>query len=914
MSDKSPGPSAVTALPLVFQVAFAPTARQSSANRTFNIKTLADMIGGYPPVGQEIATALIEKHGLIQGTLETKKLGPALYFGRYPDGARTRTMQNLEACTAIILDFDGRAGDRVHRDALLVACREHNLQVLIHDSFSATEDGMTYRAIFPCNELPIDCYASAGMALKQLLGMGPKTILPASQGYFFQARPGRKPNVQALFGRSVDQVLDFNSLEAIAEGVAPAGQGQTGTYDLLDAMDHAFDDAGKELFARCLTVVEPWSEDRGHWISIIGAGLRGWGLTPQKLANLNTLTEAEQGIITRLEAWSKNEHPPTGALKKYSPNCVVIEGRKLFGITAKKLGLAGMVRKAHESSPEGIGALLDGEPVLLALAERLLGQKPPPGTTTHVDPSELAEAITERQATKQKSMALAERQAKAIHNMPACFGRMRDVVIEFATRGDIKTFNELDPSYEFKLDPIMAILSVAQMYSVILGGRVWVHQRKRHHPTGLNLYVLGIAPSGGGKSTRLDWIKHIMSITPYGPSVIGNMSFSIGGFWPATYERAGHNVFQLTDEGKNLIDTHVGNIGANLATLHNSLLTAYSQSHEGGILNPPLYSTGCKVINNGFSDVLEPHLNIHAIGTAELTEIVGKPEFLANGFSARFIVRIEPETEAPTKESRMKHIGESGFDDFEEIAGGEEGNALGMAATEFAEHLNELDTQLEALGRGRGMSGMIAEIELSTGEDADLGTMYNQAAKECQAVPRRNQYIGFGFDVVEILAEAETFFDPYVKDNHLLDSVRMREVEKLTKLGAIFTLGRDPSAKRIDPDITRYLMEVIHLAQLDWITKRNDGPPVDVRWANDYEALRREVMPGGKLYECENVEGVPRRELEASNRAWRRLIADTMLADDDLKGKRAIAKGVMGDLGVTAEKVGNGMFYKLVKR
>lgn len=60
------------------------------------------------------------------------------------------------------------------------------------------------------------------------------------------------------------------------------------------------------------------------------------------------------------------------------------------------------------------------------------------------------------------------------------------------------------------------------------------------------------------------------------------MSFSIGGFWPATYERAGHNVFQLTDEGKNLIDTHVGNIGANLATLHNSLLTAYSQSHEVG--------------------------------------------------------------------------------------------------------------------------------------------------------------------------------------------------------------------------------------------------------------------------------------------------------------------------------------------
>jgi hypothetical protein len=914
MSDKSPGPSAVTALPLVFQVAFAPTVRQSSANRTFNIKTLADMIGGYPPVGQEVATALIEKHGLIQGTLEIKKLGPAIYFGRYPDNARTRTGQNLEACTAIILDFDGRAGDRVHRDQLLVACREHNLQVLIHDSFSADDSGTTYRAIFPCNELAIDCYASAAMALKQLLGVGPKTILPPSQGYFFQARPGRKPNVQALFGRSVDQVLDFDSLEAIADGVAPVGQSQSGSYDLLDAMDHAFDDAGKELFARCLTAVEPWSEDRGHWISIVGAGLRGWGLTPQKLANLNTLTEQEQGIITRLDAWSKNEHPPTGALKKYSPNCVVIEGRKLFSLAAKKLGLAGMVRKAHESSPEGIGALLEGEPILMALAERLLGQKPPPGATTHVDPSELAEAITERQASKQKTMALAERQARVIHNMPTAFGRMRDIVIEFATRGDIKSFNDLSPDYEFKLDPIMAILSVAQMYSVILGGRVWVHQRKRHDPTGLNLYVLAIAASGSGKTTRLDWIKRIMRLTPYDESVIGNMSFSIGGFWPATYERAGHNVLQLTDEGKNLIDTHVGNIGANLATLHTSLLTAYSQSHEGGVLNPPLYSTGGKVINNGFSDVLEPHLNIHAIGTAELTEIVAKPEFLANGFSARFIVRIEPETEPPTKESRMKHIGESSFDDFEEIVGGEEGNVLGLAASDFAEHLRELDTQLEALNRGRGMSGMLAEIELMAGDEEDLAFNYKKAAKECQAVPRTNQYIGFGDAVVDVLADAETFFDPYVKENALLDSVRMREVEKLTKLAAIFTLGRDPSAKRIDPEITRYLMEVIQLAQLDWITKRNDGPPVNARWANDMPALRREVEPGGKLFECQNVEGVPRRELEASNRAWRRLIADTMLSDDDLKGKRSVAKDVMGDLGVTAEKIGNGMFYKLVKR
>ena len=102
-----------------------------------------------------------------------------------------------------------------------------------------------------------------------------------------------------------------------------------------------------------------------------------------------------------------------------------------------------------------------------------------------------------------------------------------------------------------------------------------------------------------------------------------------------------------------------------------------------------------------------------------------------------------------------------------------------MAATEFAEHLNDLDIQLEALGRGRGMSGMIAEIELSTGEETDLASMYKQAAKECQAVPRRNQYIGFGFDVVEILAEAETSPN-YQK---LLDRGDARDVGDLCAAG-----------------------------------------------------------------------------------------------------------------------------------
>ena len=105
-------------------------------------------------------------------------------------------------------------------------------------------------------------------------------------GAWCTALPTRLETIMRKSAGSVCRVTGSSWVTSVnpRDAVAPAGQGQTGTYDLLDAMDHTFDDAGKELFARCLTVIEPWSEDRGHWISIIGAGLRGWGLTPQKLA------------------------------------------------------------------------------------------------------------------------------------------------------------------------------------------------------------------------------------------------------------------------------------------------------------------------------------------------------------------------------------------------------------------------------------------------------------------------------------------------------------------------------------------------------------------------------------------------------------------------------------------------------
>lgn len=908
----------VSQFPLTFSVAHAATVTRSSTNKDFTIRSLADMIAKQPPLAEEILNDLIAKHGVKQGTLEAKKLTPILYFGQYPDGARVRTKDNIEAATAIVFDFDQRAGDNVTRTDFLAACKEHNLQVLLHDSFSAGDDGKTFRAIFPCAPLATDCYQAAALGLKNLLGMGPGSILPVSQGFFYTSRPGRSPNVQALFGKPVDQVLDFAMLEAITADITPGKQAAASSkWDELDMLDHMFDDAGKALYMRCIQAINPWSEDRGHWIGVIGAGLRGWGLTPYKLGHLHELNESEKAIIERLEEWSKNERPDPGCDTKYEPGCVAKEGLRLYS-GAKKTGLRAIVQKAHDASPDGIEALLEGEEELTRLALTMLGHKPQAAEKV-IDLEEIAELPAARQAGEMKRQALAERQALVIHNMPAVFGRVRDWCVEFASKGLITKHADLAPDYRFPIDPITAILNVAQMLSVVIGGRVWVDQNNNTHPpTQLNLYTFVVGGSGTGKTTAMGWLRGIMGDTPFAHSMCANMSFSAGGFWPATFDHVGYNVWQFVDEGKNLIGgSDAGNLAANLDTLHKLLLTAYSDGAEGRMVSPPNYSTGGKSMaksGNSFVPVREPNLNILAVATHEIVPRMSNAEFLQSGFSARFIVRIEPDRPDESDEQVVdRHM----VSCFNRNAIVRRGDASGMlqAQRRFAAHITTLDVELSKAGRGYPMSNLVGSLMFEEGDGALVTpAIYKAASEERQKEERTNQYILKCEETGRVLAESELFFKAYVRDNELLKAVRQREAEKLTKLAAIYTLGATPDALFIEPDVARYLMEVLQMAQLDFLKLEAPIAGVPVPWVGRMKMLEREVKPGGMLFDA-GPEGISGTKLGDGNSAWKALIKDANLRDEDLKGLRTQAKQVMEGLHVKAvpNKGVRGTTYILVR-
>ena len=906
-------------MPITFQAAFANTVTSASINRAFTTKTLADMIAAERPVDQQTVDGLAKRHTSAKELNNAvKRLRPIIYFGRFIDGARTRTAANIEAVTALVHDYDGRAGDKVTMTQLLRRCVELGIEVLVYETFSADDSGTTFRAIYPMREeLAVDCYQSAQIKLRDALGFGPGAILPATQGMFITPRPGRQPNVKANFGKPVDELLDFFLLEAVADAAAPVGGGHRAEIDPLDM--EIWNDEKRELFTACLPMIEPWSDDRAHWIGIIGAGLRGYGITPHLLSHSEELNEAQRGQIMRLEAWSKDEHPPSGAQPKYSPGCVVREGIKLLNPNAPKVaGLRGVVEKAHNASPEGIEYAIEHEG-LKALALRTLGIRAP-APVAEISIEDMAEAVTKRQASKDERRSVAVQQMSVIHDMPACFGHIRDVIVEFASKGELTKFSQLTPDYKFKIDPITAILCVAQMYSVVVGGRVWVDQALTHIPLALNLYVLQVAGSGVGKSQMLNWTKAILKHTAYGRSVVTGMSFSLGGFWPNTFDRIGANVLQLTDEGESLIGgTDQGNLAANLSTLHNAMLSLYNDSGERGEFTPPSYSTAGKQKNaheKRFSPVAEPHLNIFAIGVGSLVDRISNLMMMTNGFSARFIVRITPQEEDETRDQRRSRHAESCYPD------GAERETTGTSIIEeaeirFAGHLSNFDNRLAAAGRGYSMSQLVAEAEMLNGPTSEApphvaDAMYMEAIAERQLQVRTNQYMLKNLRIAELQAEAEEFFDPYLAGNELLAAIKNREAEKLQKLGAIYTLAVNPEAKWMDPDITEYMLRILQLAQQDWIGKEVRQSSIPLAYQHVFAMLKREVEPGGLLYEAD-ANGVPATKLRDKNRAWRKLISHLNIQDDDLKGLRTQAKQMLDILNVRDGKIGKAVSFYLTE-
>jgi putative DNA primase/helicase len=361
--------------------AFAQTCKLTSRMSTKRIDDLAKLINAIKPVPQSKVDALVAQ-GLTGKELNNaiKVEGVILHFGDYPEGVAKRELKNINASTGAAFDYDFSGGDRVRRSDALAAAESLGMACIAWDTYSSGlaegDDGMTFRIVFPFTESqPIDTHGGRVAAIAKHLGIkAPGANLSVAQGFFVQPRIGRSANAVALPGVCAEQLIDFSELEATANEIGPVGGFQdNGTYDPLD---HALNTEEKALYLRCLPSINPYSEERGHWIGVIGAGLRGFGFDAKVLTHPDQQNDEQKQVLIALDEWCKAEHPPEGAKPKYTPGCVVRDGRKLFNGSAKMAGLHAVVQKAHDSCPDGIAGLLEGEPGLQELALRVLEGKP----------------------------------------------------------------------------------------------------------------------------------------------------------------------------------------------------------------------------------------------------------------------------------------------------------------------------------------------------------------------------------------------------------------------------------------------------------------------------------------------------------------------------------------------------------
>lgn len=244
-----------------------------------------------PSINHNLSLVELAKKINATTTVEEKVAGIVLHFARFPEHAPKRNLENIEAATAIIFDFDGRGKepDTVPRANFEARCREVGKACLTWDTFSAPDDptGCTFRAALPlAKELRPEQYMAAWHAAAELIGLSPRKALPATQAYFCQARPGHSCAPVVIEGAALD-LSDVKPEEAPVK--APVGaqerfplteqqiaDAKSALAFLREAGAHNADGSGR--WHRVIAALSPYSDvgrKLSHEFSVGGVDNKG---------------------------------------------------------------------------------------------------------------------------------------------------------------------------------------------------------------------------------------------------------------------------------------------------------------------------------------------------------------------------------------------------------------------------------------------------------------------------------------------------------------------------------------------------------------------------------------------------------------------------------------------------------------
>ena len=799
-----------------------------------NIVDFATFVRTAPPVSDKLAS-----RGVVGAT----------YAGNVRENA------NIIACNAATLDFD--APEPGQFDAVCAVLESEDITYVAHGTFS---NHGRFAVVIPF-AAPTDLIGHAAAIEDLRTRLGAYGNFAAESG-----RPGQlrfiSPNV--LYAdrtvREYNGTLYAALPPAVAITDAPLAPLATVTpIRSFEAYSEQSSPAQKRLFLLALqhNLIKPSRLDSYmEWQPLLFAGFRAWGFGLS-----DTVTESQRELIEILKKWSAI-HP------KYRPGCVEAKLTDYLGgkNTSNALHIHSVIAKETDTAGLRFAISQDNSLTFDDIIEMTSALDKLVGSPVKLVPQAVLEAASiERQAKATKNAEMRLRTLTVLARLPrinARFDEFVDLMVAFATQGQATRDELTETKWDHFLRPAPVILAFAQLAAMGFAPHVLFRLSPSLDPKALNLYTVGIAKAGTGKSATLNLLKHVLSHTVFKNSMCDAKLHSATGLWTNYIEKRGNIVMVVNDEAEALIGKNA-QIDQHLAALH----TFLKQAFDGGV--PGQRSRPSAQVQRELAEVTAVTVSLHLSATPTLLRHDVSKNMLSDGFMSRVIVTIDERDQAAlTRDDKL--------DAKLKLMDTEAEHGLDATIPRAVAFFNKLWKD------GNHPSGDEFFTIMPDQPSSDLVTIINSHFERGDlpvryVTPPKDRALRRRFADISLRATERWVVPPGLRGTDAessVDSLKVRAEVKLHTLATILSLIADPLATEINIDIMEWCEEFLYLSQHGFyqhLLRTAEVVSMAPSWkvSRDFiEALLPAVSEGGVLFTGPATSA----ELNLHGGAWRKLM------------------------------------------
>ena len=805
---------------MTIQISYAPSLTAPLELREFaDLAAMGAWLQAQPPVTRKTDSAII-----VAGV-----------FKNYPVPATERTIENMRFSTGALLDFD--AGDVTAQEASQ-ELENAGIEYLTRTSFSHAIERPRFSVFVPWSEpcppaqhaAAIDKYIKpklnghGSFAAESRVPVQPRFIQPPSTGATIMMPAGESWE----FSPINIELADLPTLAAVAAGA----------YDPFAHVD--LRPESRQLFRLALQYIDA-DADRETWVSVLGCGLRMFGITPASLRE-KKLSQDQWDIIAELEAFSsrgsagKYQRPENGkgidsctatrrnADGEWVPSMVMQYGAKLITGTSL-VTLTGIIKRTDfVDFDDHLTRLF---PELVEEARTRFGHDLP---TQAVLPSseELATATAQGVA---RVAAAAAAQALYLDRIKGVLKVMPDGRTK-RLAGIIATLGNDEDKELYRFNPAAAIVIACQLINTITAHRVFT-KHGTLPPLSGNLYAMYFDVSGSGKSAAVSYARRILTKAGYEDAIIPRKVFSGSGMFNAIATQ-GVSCFFTADEAKSWLGGSTNkndSTSTNKMTLDAFFLELWLASCRENFLMPSGLAQNVIRPGQPVPQVIrlrQPNVSVLVTGVPDDLELLTAGMY-SSGSLARTLCFLPIEEHDTTNPCSWVDIQDALFNNTDATVRDREIEvAAGM--------LRDLDRELQ--DQNLGVS--LASVKAGNGfvEDGE------------EPVPYRD----FTFARAEVSVEQSRILLPTVEANRAMSEILRRmslryasNLEKLMpflqrvreiayRIALSTTIFDNPLATEIDVEHATYACELVALIEEPWFD-RIGAYEKDVVHAGPYQEL-----------------------------------------------------------------------------